>query len=444
MKRLISMLIIFIFMGMQVGFVMSSNTTVTSGNKDMTAKLTEKGQDLINNLQMGNYKAAEESFDEVMKAQLPMDKLKVMWESIIVKFGKLIEQQGTRHDVLGGFDIIYITCKFEKQTWDMKLAFNNSSQVSGLFFVPTIAVPKGMVETNITVGSGEWALKGTLSLPEGKGPFPVVILVHGSGPNDRDETIGPNKPFRDLAWGIVSKGIAVLRYDKRTKVYGDKILATKSGMTVKEETIDDAVNAVNLMEKTKGIDKNKIYVLGHSLGGMLIPRIAKQTKTPAGFIVLAGVARPLEDVMLEQMKYLASLDKKASIAQREQIVKLTQIAVNNIKQLTPSSTKSEKELLGVPDSYWLDFRGYNPAKTAKDIKKPMLILQGERDYQVTMEDFKLWKSSLSSNKNVTFKTYKDLNHLFMTGNGKSTPEEYYLEGHVSQSVIDDICKWIIK
>jgi uncharacterized protein len=454
MKRLIAMIIIFTFMGMQAAFAMGSDGSTLNGIQDKTASLTMDGQNFVKNLQNGNFKDASESFDGAMKAQLPMDKLETLWKGIIMQCGKPVEQQGTRYEAVGEYDVIYITCKFQMQTLDIKLVFNKSKQIAGLFFVPnnkTLPVsngsdkaPEGVVETNVTVGSGEWILPGTLSMPKGKGPFPVVILVHGSGPNDRDETIMANKPFRDLAWGMASKGVAVLRYDKRTKVYADKIQALKTGITVKEEVVDDAVAATILMEKTKGIDKKRIYILGHSLGGMLIPRIAKEAKDAAGFIIMAGSVRPLEDIILEQMRYLISLDKKISKTQKAEVLNQTLIGVNNIKSLTQSSTKGEKELLGFSASFWLSIKGYNPAQTAKSIKKPMLILQGERDYQVTLKDFNLWKSNLSGNKNVSFKTYKDLNHLFITGKGKSTPEEYNLAGHVSQNVIDDICKWIKK
>src|SRR5690606_33004513 len=140
---------------------------------------------------------------------------------------------------------------------------------------PSYADPARFSEREATVGSGTWALPGTLTLPKKEGKFPAVILVHGSGPNDRDETLGPNKPFRDLAHGLATRGIAVLRYDKRTLVH-PKALASEVGaaLTLREETIDDALAAAALLRTIPEVDASKIFVVGHSLGGTAIPRIA--------------------------------------------------------------------------------------------------------------------------------------------------------------------------
>ena len=157
-------------------------------------------------------------------------------------------------------------------------------------------------------GLGE--LPGTLSLPEGEGPFPVVVLIHGSGPNDRDETVGMLKPFRDLAEGLAEKGIAVYRFDKRSKVYGRE-LADDTQATLMDESIEDAVAAVQLMAGQDAIDASRIFVLGHSLGGCAIPAIDRELKTAetkaAGYILMAASPRKLWELMKEQMEYLYSL-----------------------------------------------------------------------------------------------------------------------------------------
>jgi dipeptidyl aminopeptidase/acylaminoacyl peptidase len=292
-------------------------------------------------------------------------------------------------------------------------------------------------EREVTIGAGEWQLPGTLTLPEGAGPFPAVVLVHGSGPNDRDETIGPNKPFKDLAWGLASQGIAVLRYDKRTKVYGEQIAAL-TVFTANQETVDDAALAVDLLRQTSNIDAQRVFVLAHSLGGYLAPRIAQANASLAGLIIVAGLTRPPEDAMLEQYQYIAALDKDAVPAST-----LAELAaqVQAIKALQPGD-ESEPPILGAQTAYWLDLKDYRPADVARSIARPMLILQGERDYQVTLADFKNWQDALSGRSDVQFKTYADLNHLLLSGSGKSTPQEYQQAGSVAAAVISDIAAWV--
>jgi predicted alpha/beta hydrolase len=165
--------------------------------------------------------------------------------------------------------------------------------------------------------------------------------VHGSGPLDRDETVFANKPFRDLAWGLASQGIAVLRYEKRTKQHAAKLGAIGGPWTLKEETIDDVLAAVALLRQTAGIEVTRIFVLGHSLGGMLIPRIGTRDAPIAGFIVLAGATRPLEDMILEQTTYLVSLEGSISQEKQAHLDEITK-QVAHIKSLGPSDAHSSQ------------------------------------------------------------------------------------------------------
>ena len=300
--------------------------------------------------------------------------------------------------------------------------------------------PASIVERDVTVGTGEWALPGTLTLPKGEGKFVAVVLVHGSGPNDRDETIIENKPFRDLAWGLAEGGIAVLRYDKRTKVHGKEVVALKDHFTVNEETVDDALFAVALLRKEPQINAKKIFVLGHSLGGMMATRIGKRDAEIAGLIIMAGLTRPLEDTIVEQITYISSVDGSISEEEQKRIDSLKQQAAK-VKELKPGSTDF---LIGAPAAYWLDLRDYYPPEVAKTLKQPMLILQGEKDYQVTMKDFENWKAVLASRKDVVFKSYPKLFHLFIETEDKPAPSNYEKAGHVANYVIDDIANWIKK
>jgi hypothetical protein len=431
-------------------FVFSNQSEKAQADEVIT--LAKKAIEL---LKSEDFEGFFNSFDKTMKNALPLDKLQSTWKSVIGQVGAFKKQVDIRTEKVQEYDVAVVTCEFEKATLDIRIAFNKEKQVSGLFFLPSkrqpaeyktpsYVRPDSFEEKEVTVGSGEWALPGTLTLPKGSGNFPAVVLIHGSGPQDRDETMGPNKPFRDLAWGLASRRIAVLRFEKRTIVHRQKLLAIKDSITVKEEVIDDALAATSLLRNRQEINPKKIFLLGHSLGGMLIPRIGKLDSKISGLIILAGTTRPLEDVTLEQFNYIFSLDGQISDDEKKQLEELkAQIA----KVKDPNLSKSDSSAtlpLGLPASYWLDLRDYDPADAARELKQPLLILQGGRDYQVTIVDFDNWKKALSSRKKVTFKFYPKLNHLFSEGEGKITPAEYLNPGHVAEVIINDIAQWILK
>ena len=415
--------------------------------------VTSQAQAAVTALTSGDFAALEDQFTSEMKAAMPVERLKETWTRLLAQAGEF-KSCGTNARVvaIGDKRMVITPCEFARAKLDLQFAFDGEGKIGGMSIRPTTgpevpytfpayAKPAAYAETALTIGSGEWALPGTLTAPVDGASLPAVILVHGSGPNDRDETIGGNKPFKDLAVGLASRGIAVLRYDKRSRVHGAKLAALQT-LTVDQEVVEDVAIAVRTLRAQPRIDPARIFVLGHSLGGMLVPRIAATDSTLAGLIVLAGPARPLEDAMVAQTRYMAAADGTISPDEQSAIDQMTAIA-NSVRALKPEDAASGRLAGGAPASYWLDLRGYDPPVAAKAVKARMLILQGERDYQVTMEEFARWKGALGSRSDVTFRSYPTLNHLFIAGTGPSLPAEYQAAGHVAEDVVRDIAAWIL-
>lgn len=370
-------------------------------------------------------------FDAKMQQAVPLSQLKDMWAQVEQQLGPLEKEKEWTQDVINGTVVYYTDLKFQRAPLRFLVAFNAEKKVSGLRLLPVPPEEKPLVspfdsvhleESPIEVTTGNYKLPGTLTRPKGKTHLPIIILVHGSGPQDRDGSIGPNKIYRDIAWRLAAQGIAVLRYDKRTYVYGKASVPEGKEITPDEEVIEDAVSACQLAASMPFIDKQKVFLAGHSLGGLLAPLIATRCPSVTGLILLAAPSRPQDDIIKEQLRYLASLNGNADetlLTQQYQQVKAA-----------------------APQIYWNYLDKYAPVMTACSLSVPMLFLQGERDYQVTMQDFAMWKLGMFGKTNVTFLSYPTLNHCFMEGTGKSTPMEYNHPARVSEKVMEDIAKWV--
>ena len=414
--------------------------------------LVARAHDVIDRLVSGEVEPLIPTFNDKMKAAIDADGLRRLVPSLAPQFGAFKTRNIARTESQGGLRVVIVSCTFERAIVDLRVAFDSFDRIVGIGFRPPVStVPytapayvtaSAFHDEEFTVDAGGWPLPGTLTRPVGAGPFPGVVLVHGSGPNDRDESFGPNKPFRDLAEGLASRGVAVLRYDKRTRAHAARI-ATIRDFTVKEEVVDDAVAAARKMRETTGIRADRVFVLGHSLGGMLAPRIAAADSSIGGLILMAAAVKSLEQSIVDQMRYLAMLDGKITAEEQTSLDAVIKLAAD-VQALKPSDPPIVSLPFSAPASYWLDLRGYNPPSAASLLKQPMLVLQGERDYQVTMDDFAAWQRALGSRANVQSKSYPALNHLFMAGTGPSAPAEYERPGHVDEAVVHDIAAWITR
>jgi len=405
--------------------------------------------EFMNNILEENLSIAYNCFSPLMKSQFSYNQFESTWNYIETTYGDFESISDTSESIEDGYDIVFINCTFTNDYFIIfKIVFDENKEISGFwtekietinpYVAPEYVNVSSFTEYEITIGSEPWILPVTITIPNGEGLFPSVVLVHGSGPNDRDETIGPNKPFKDIAWGLASNGIIVLRYDKRTKVYPTETSVDKN-FTVKEEVVDDAIEAVKLLQTYEKVDPNRIYILGHSLGAMMAPQIATFDEDIAGLIMLAAPARSLEDLMYNQTVYLSSLD--GVIDENESLaINMTIDAAEKIKSLNISE---DERVINAYKAYWEYLNNYDQVETADNLEIPILLLQGKRDYQVTYEeDYTIWNNTLYDNNNVLLKAYDFLNHLFMYGEGPPTNTEYMTKGYVSEDVIHDISIWI--
>lgn len=277
-------------------------------------------------------------------------------------------------------------------------------------------------DEHVSIGTPPYVLGATLSVPSGRGPFPAVVLVHGSGPNDRDETVGSTKILADIAEGLASAGIMALRYDKRTFTYGDKLTNT---LSLDDEVIDDAVAAVHFVSARP--DVSKTIIIGHSLGGLLAPEIGVRATSVAGVVLLAPPGRAPWDIVLGQMRYLHA--PTASLRELERAITVIDIG-------------GSADILGMPFSYWHDWSQRDGVAMVKQLGKPVLVIHGDRDYQVIDADIAVWRAGLEATKLASFVTLAGDNHLLVTGRGPPNPTEYKLPAHVDARAIARIVRFV--
>nr|WP_257349723.1 alpha/beta fold hydrolase [Pseudalkalibacillus decolorationis] len=422
-------------------------------SKKQQDRFEQNAYEFVTDLHTGNYKQALKSTSRALKKSISEQWLEIYWTTLLQQFqaqfgafygfGKVEMEEINRVHTN-----VKIELQFERATIPFIVRMERSGKVDDFLLnqstgpfasEPEYSNPEAFTEKEVVIGKGDFALPGTLSIPRGKGPFPVVVLVHGSGASNEDEAVFAFKPFRDLTHGLVSKGIAVLRYNKRTYEHSVKITADPNH-TVDKETTDDALLATRLLEKEKRIDDEQIYVLGHSQGGMMVPQMINQDKRQnTGAIIMGGPARTIQDVVLDQFDYLLSTGQ---ILPQVYEFYTTQYEMLNDPDFS-GENPPEGFQLGQA-MFWDSINDIRAAEMAKDQSEPLLIIQGERDYQVLSDvEIPIWKEELSHRHNVEYKLYPKLNHFFTEGKGEmSTPQEYMTPANIPEYVINDIAEWV--
>lgn len=357
-----------------------------------------------------------EAMTPQMQAALPRNKLGGLLAQVEAQAGTYGGHGAWTHERRDSIDVYQSVVSFERMKLSALVSFNDSGKLCGLRLLPymepaaqpTIPLPADAIELDDTIRTADGlALPATVTLSGRSASPAIVVMVHGSGPLDRDETVLANKPFRDLACQLAERGISSLRYDKRTYVTRQPVTS------MDEETINDALAAIRQAHHYSG----NVYLLGHSLGAMLAPIIAQRAEGQlSGLVMMAAPARDMLELLREQMDHLYG------------------DAPDSVKQQTIES-------VFIQSPHYREPQGQVAA--ARQSGLPMLLMQGGRDYQVSMaQDFTLWQQALQGRDGVVLKAYPALNHLFLEGEGPSQPLEYNVPGRIPQQVADDIATFI--
>jgi uncharacterized protein len=399
----------------------------------------------------GDFAVAGAHFDAALGKQLDAARLRQAWTQVQAIAGAYGGHAAPARQMLQGEPAVVTPITFAKMPLDLVTVCDAQGLIAHYRFLPASMVMsaepvKAHVEASgvrvspLDVPTPIGPLHGILAVPAGPGPFPAVVLIAGSGPHDMDESIGPNKPLRDIADGLARAGIASLRFDKRTLTYGAQMAGKP--LTIDEEVTDDALTAARLLARQPYINARRVFMIGHSLGALMAPRIGQRDPQLAGLVLLAAPARRIFEVIEQQVRD-QSAKAGLSAAAIEQDVQVGVKERRLLAAVGPGQPAPQGTFKGLPQAYWLSWSRVDPVAEAKALSMPMLILQGESDFQVSPTlDFARWKHVLGGRPHVAFHLYTGLGHLFMPAGLTGTVADYQVPGHVDAQVIGDIVAWI--
>lgn len=405
----------------------------------------------------GDWKTAHALLSKNLQPLLPEEQLTLLWGAYSSPYGAIKEQALKEVKNDGVHTKVIFTITAENATYELNLKLDNTGSIDDFYFAPSYPPnlflnpeynnPDNYTEKQVVIGEGAFALPGILTVPKGEGPFPVVVLVHGSGPNDMDATAYTVKPFRDIAVGLANEGIAVLRYDKRTNAHLIKSAVTPK-LTIQEETVMDANLAVEKLKSMPEINSENIFVLGHSQGAFALPLILDNDKNGdiKGGIWVSGLAGTFPDFLLRQ--YEERVERAENMKLPAEQIEAIKKELAAFQQQYDIITNPDLTLENLPAElaqlYWfIDIRDYNPIDLAKEQDVPLLLLHGAKDLQVSPSHLETWKQALQGRDNVQSKLYSDMFHFLVNYEGEPDGfSEYSTKGNVPQEFLTDISQWV--
>jgi len=412
-------------------------------------ELTQRVGQLLASSQLDS---VNQQFSPGLQAKLSTAQLQLVWMGLFNQFGPL--QSVGKASMRESSDAIetVLPLRFEQQEQRLLLRFDSLDRITAFILQPAKEVENWRYpayaradsyrEFSMKVFSDTIQLPAILTLPKNCKQCPVVLFVHGAGPNDKDESQGPNKMFKDLAVGLASKGIASLRYDKRSLSYGPELMEDLRRLNIQTETLDDAVNALLLLRKVVEVDTNRIFIFGHGIGAMLAPAIVQQSALPIrGLLLAAPAAKSFAEVVFEQYVHLAS--RGGFTAEEQQLLRMQEKAKKRAldPKLRPGYPQDSLPL-ALPAEYWISWQKYDVGTALWQINQSVLVISGDADYQIPPETILHLKQKMMGRERLTYTNYPLLNHFLMPATGSAGPEDYQKRSNVAERVVVDLEKWI--
>jgi pimeloyl-ACP methyl ester carboxylesterase len=405
----------------------------------------EAAELFVEHLSAGQFDVAYQQLGPAAQNQSSAGELEAVWLALTNVGGSYEGIAGTEETVQSGFDAVDATLGFERGEHTLRVLTGDKFAVVGAvindeYESPSYVESSAFTETSTSLETESCLMEATATVPEGGDDAPGVVLVHGSDPSgaaDKNLTTGGSAVFRDLAEGLSSQGVAVLRYDRRTHACPNSI--TPSGYTLDSVSVDDALVALERLRGVDGVDSDSVGVVGLSLGALSVPRIAQRDGDLVGAVAMAAPARSFHEIFVDQYEHLATVgeyewDKMQQAYDRWR---------DRIDRIREGDYSPGDIVLGYPGALWNSLDEYDHVGTARDIDTPLYFLQGERDYQVSPEkDFGKWQSELADRSDTDFQRYEGLNHVFQYGTGPSVPGEYAAQNSLDESVVGDIAEWL--
>lgn len=372
---------------------------VTSGGAVGEVSLTERSRQYSQQIVSGLTSEVWEHFSDSLKQQIPEENLQTSWNGVASGLSGYQGVESVEESSRDGYDVVLVTLRYkDNKGRTIRFDYNEDQTIAGIWFDEVVLGTRkedeseSAHETSVKIGRDPYTLDAVLSLPEQTAKAPVVILLGDGASLEADGTVGAagNTPLRDLARALAEEGIASLRYSTRMYLYGQSMKKTPG---IYDSYIQDAGYALDYVYNQSRIDRAKIFYLGMGEAGDYMSAIVSAKKNRTAGAILMG-AKPLK---LQEELYGAT-DKTVQVDAR----------------------------------YFMDVNS----------TIPLLVLQGEKDFETTMDDFGQWKTLWKGRSHVDYRSFSGLNHYFMKSSGKQDKSDYDSEGTVDADVSSQIIQWI--